>query len=422
MKLHPEDPRLTAYVLGELDGDDVVKIEEAIRQDPALQSEVEDIRRLQVYLRTALQTEEAKLTPPQRDKILREARRGGKPDKLSAIISMFQNVPRRWLVPAAIAAVVLLLVGILTMTRQEKSDQTAHQGNEANQPKPEDTTRPTPGPEGPTLPISAEANTSADLPRLARREAVTVVDQAEMNLPVSAGHSSLPWIKKSILEEGKLPASDAVRLEEILNAFQLRLNGTASIARMEPPEWHPDDRDQGVPPPVATLSTELLPCPWKPSSVLLFVTVKGNATNESDVKVTFRPDGSSVARYRLLGYSPVDGQPVKELPSRVAAAQSNTVVIEIEPSAPSSELGSLVWSANGKEAPAISLNYQRDREPSDDVRFAALVCMYAQWLAGEQSGIIDAEIVSALARELAGSSLEKDRADFLHLIDNSIRL
>ena len=57
----------------------------------------------------------------------------------------------------------------------------------------------------------------------------------------------------------------------------------------------------------------------------------------------------------------------------------------------------------------------------EDARFAALVCSYAQWLAGDQPGFIDAELVAALARETASATLPEDRAKFLMLVDRSLR-
>ena len=42
MKLHPEDPRLTAYLLGELPADEATAVEHAIAADPALQLAIKD--------------------------------------------------------------------------------------------------------------------------------------------------------------------------------------------------------------------------------------------------------------------------------------------------------------------------------------------------------------------------------------------
>ena len=98
------------------------------------------------------------------------------------------------------------------------------------------------------------------------------------------------------------------------------------------------------------------------------------------------------------------------------------LAIEIEASVSGGALGSLEWSADGTNAPPIPLNLNKVTEPSDDARFGALACTFAQWLSGDQQGLIDSEVVAALAREIASSELSADRADFLVLIDQSLHL
>ena len=58
---------------------------------------------------------------------------------------------------------------------------------------------------------------------------------------------------------------------------------------------------------------------------------------------------------------------------------------------------------------------------SDDARFAALVCTFSQWLAGEQSAVIDQELLAALARENTAPGLPADRAEFLDLLDRLLQ-
>ena len=58
-QLSSDDPRLTAYALGELDGDDRAVIEAALRRDPALRILVEEIRQAAARLEDALSAEAA---------------------------------------------------------------------------------------------------------------------------------------------------------------------------------------------------------------------------------------------------------------------------------------------------------------------------------------------------------------------------
>ena len=173
---------------------------------------------------------------------------------------------------------------------------------------------------------------------------------------------------------------------------------------------------------VATLSTEMIACPWKPSATLLFISLRGNARSACDVGISYHANPDGVARYRLLGFVPAEGPTADRLPAKLAVNATTTLAIEIESSKPGGDLGRLEWSTDKQPAPSIALVHKRDAEPSDDARFAALVCTYAQWLAGEQAGIINTDILTALAREITSPTLPADRAEFLELIDKSLHL
>jgi hypothetical protein len=249
---------------------------------------------------------------------------------------------------------------------------------------------------------------------------LAAADFPTMELPVQCGKSSLEQISNSIRKDQQLPPRNSVRLEEILNGFPLRLNGTAAIARSATNTWHPDKRDSGISAHVATLATEMIACPWKPSATLLLISLKGNLQNDCEVKLALHLNSEYVSRYKLLGFAPGEGRLMGNPSSRFSAKSTITLAIEIESSKPGGDYGSLVWSTDGKPAPLIPLIHKVDAEPSDDARFAALVCVYALWLAGEKTDGIDSDIVSALAREVATATLPNDRADFLNLIDKSL--
>ncbi len=55
--LTPDDPKLTAYALGELEGEDLVAVEEALRRNPALRATVDEIRAATTQLEAALAAE-----------------------------------------------------------------------------------------------------------------------------------------------------------------------------------------------------------------------------------------------------------------------------------------------------------------------------------------------------------------------------
>lgn len=403
MHLHPEDPRLTAYVLGELGPEDSAAVERAAAGNPELQMKIQEMKDIQRFLAVRL-APPADMLPPR----LREnTRRTSKPISFAAL----SETLKAWLIPAsAMAALTLATIILIRMPSETRSplEKSTH------------TTAPLPSESAklpaPTLPTQVPAvSPPAPLAAPAQRGSVAAADFPTLDLPIQSGKSNLLSISKSIRDERQLPPHEAVRLEEILNNFPLRLNGVTAIAR--------DAADKnGMSVHVATLSTELIPCPWKPSAMLLLISIRGNEQKDCDVKVAFHANPENVLCYRLLGFTPTEGSGAGSVPTRLRAKSTAALAIEIEPSKPGGQLGSLEWSTDDKPAPPISLAHKNDAEPSDDARFAALVCTYGLWLAGEQVGIIDADIVSGLAREIATSNLPADRADFLNLIDRSLHL
>ncbi len=242
------------------------------------------------------------------------------------------------------------------------------------------------------------------LPVLIMRQAVATATEPTLALPLHAGRASLDWVTHAIRDEHQLPLPNAVRAEEILNAFPLRPAGCAAIC-------------QGV-----SLTTESLPCPWKPSSTLLLVSIRGAAELSHDVTATFHPAPATVARYRLLGFALPGGMGTSPLPTRIPAKSISSLVLEIEPSSIATAFGSLEWTLDGQPAAPLFITHHRAAEPSDDARFAILVCAFAQWLAHDPEALIDAELLAALVRETVSATLPPERSDLLTLINEALAL
>ena len=62
--LSPDDPRLTAYALGELDEADRAAVEAAVQADPGLQESGAEIGALADYLASTLATEDGPAVRP----------------------------------------------------------------------------------------------------------------------------------------------------------------------------------------------------------------------------------------------------------------------------------------------------------------------------------------------------------------------
>ena len=73
MKLHPEDPRITAYVLGELKPEDAALVEKAASEDPAVQAAIDEVASTADFLGTTLFATQPKFRPAQRQQVLQAA-------------------------------------------------------------------------------------------------------------------------------------------------------------------------------------------------------------------------------------------------------------------------------------------------------------------------------------------------------------
>ena len=408
MKLDPEDPRLTAYVLGELGPEEAAAVEQAVASTPPLQAEVESIRHARDFLTEHLTQPDEKLLPTQRETI----RQSANTRKILPIISLPERL-QAWIIPASAAAVLAVATTILILTPGEKKPTVAKV-----------TQTPVPAPIAKATPPPKPAAPAGTASSFSQRGSITAAEFPTLDLPTQVVRPSLATISNSIRTDGKLPARESIHLEEILNNFTFRLNGTAAIARSSTPQWHPDERATGLNAHVATLTTEMIACPWKPSSTLLFISLRGGmqASQGAEVKVAYHANPDNVFRYHLLGFTGTNATPAGKSAAPPTSNSTVTLAIEIEPSKSGTELGSLVWSVGGSAAPEIHLIHRTDAAPSDDARLAALVCTYSQWLSGEQTGIIDADLVSALAREITSSTLSPERSDFLQLIEESLHL
>ena len=421
MKLNPEDPRLTAYLLGELAADESAAVEHAVAADPALRQALQELQDVQRLLTGTLAPQPAALLPSQRETIRRAARQAPPFGKITPL-----NARRKfwhpWFVPLAVAAAIVLVAAIFAPLPQlGKGHATSRKAASPATPSAIPGTLPAPGPSQPQAPPPVATLPTTE-PGVYPVRRAAAADFPSLELPVRSGTASLGWIRKSIRAERKLPPRGVVRLEEILNSFPLQPQGVTAVARIPAGSWHPDARNSGLTTHAATLAAETLACPWKPSASLVIVSLRGNPLRDCEVKAVFRANPSNVRSYRLLGFSPTGPHAQSPLPTRLPAKTNTILALEVDPSNPTGEIGVIDWSVNGQSAAPISIARNGASEPSDDARFAALICTYAQWLSGESSAVIDTELLAAIARENASETLPADRADFLTLIDQSLNL
>ena len=371
MKLHHEDPRLTAYALGELPPGEAAAVERAIAADPAMRAAFAETEEMRQGLVDALGGEKERLQPRQRDAIRRAAREAARQGKVEDL-SSHRTARRTWMAPLAAAAVIIGGIFLLTLL-----------------PKPAGT--------GGTKPVTANNDPVKGGGLEGQPERGNVI-----RLPLKASGKSLSQIMDAIRGEKRMPTKEEVRIPEMLNSFPLKANGAVAV-------WDG-----------CKLGAEIMPSPWKPSGSLVVVEIQGAKEGARELSVEYRAEEGVVIGHRLIGYASGESDRKANTPSKMEANSRMLLVIEVE--SRDLRLGSLQWSAGGKQAPALPLVREPEREPSDDARFASLVCAFGLWLRGEGGGMIDEEVMLALAREVASDSLVPDRFDFLNLIDEAAKL
>ena len=415
MKLEPDDPRLTAYVLGECPPGDEAALARAIAADPALTIAVREIEAVERLLAAALSDGVEKLSPRQHATILAAARAA---DVAAADAPPVAFHPRArfspWIGPvAAAAAIVLGIVLFLPDDAPTGNDTTAGTENGDKREIPV-SMLPSPGPVDASAPRegSPAANPAPPVaeghPVLRPRGPVSAAHHPSLDLPIQSGRASHGWITRAIQREGLRPTPDAVRTEEILNHFRIRPVGATAIHR-------------GL-----TLTAETLPCPWKPSATLAVVTIRGNREAVREVTATWNADAAAVWRYRLLGHALPVGVTPRPLARTLQAGAEHTLVLEIEPSSSTQRgLGEIAWTVDGHAAPSLAIARSPEQSAgsvSADALVAAFVCVSCEWLRDPRGQHPDAALVAALAREVAADPPANGRADFLALIRKALEL
>lgn len=373
MKLHQEDPRLTAFLLGELSSEERRMVEKAVSADSTLKNMVSETRHICEDLETLLGGDSNVLLPKHRDNIRKAAKEAARQGKIQLLAS-HRKARRVWQVPIAAAAVIVGGIFLLTLIPNAKNGAPKAVATES-------------------VPESVPDAGFSSVPKQGN----------VMSLPLEAGNRSLPLITTAVRIEDRMPDRDEVRIEELINAFPLRAKGAAAL-------WDG-----------CTLAAEILPCPWRPSGNLVLVTLQGPREGERRISLKFEGQGTSVSGHRLMGYSNGDSDVgMGGEASTVSAGKSVALIIEAPVN--SGMLGNLTWTVDEAEAPTLELVPNPEKQPSEDASFSTLICAYGLWLRGEGKPMIDDLLVLALAREAASENLVADRYDFITLVDQTVKL
>ena len=378
MKLTPEDPRLSAYLLGELSAEEAAEVDRAVAADPAVRVSLNELQKTMSFLSGVLggPTEE-KLLPAQRQAVLRAGRDADEGGKVVEFASAKKSI-RPWVTGMAAAAAIAFAAVLLNQVGGERGGATDQWADEiALLPMPgpggggEGLTNPAKGTAGELeMQRQVEQRGSAFLGEVARKlEQVRLpeVDRLpaptnlsdfseapSVRLPVLVGKSSPVWVNRWMQEHGELPPKRLVRVEEFINSVSLRTT----------------DEFAGL-----GYSWAVMDCPWNEDSRLLAVQVAAENASVKDVELT----SLSARPRRVLGS--FSRRSDESLPTVLPTGTKTLVMMEVR--ANGASLGELQIRHGGSDK-VLSIPFP-DEEMAVSAEMARAVTMagYALWLRGE---------------------------------------
>ncbi len=418
MTLAADDPRLTAYALGELNADEAAAVEAELLRRPDLRAEVAQARRVAETLERELAAEEAPaLTDIQRAQIEAEMAAAGPRRRTS----------RAWPWWAGAVAAVLL-IGYAAAAWNvlgwfaPGTDRGAEVAGTSNAPAAQDLPYSPPPVAGTPRPadldgdgawatVGAGGGCNVENPFVPTRE------QAVSHLPVRVEDADYLRIREMILEQRRLPGPGAIlRIEQMINHF---------------PYAYAPASGGGHP---FSLRLHAAECPWAAGHRLLRLAVQAGpgdgrlAARDARVRVRFDPD--AVAAWRLIGFenrrAAIEPAATEPPGADLPAGSAVTALYELVPAA----------GAAGRPCGAAAVSYRpvgaggprEDRlaipagarplsAADDDFRFAAAVAAFGMILRDSE---YRGGFTLADAAELAAGAVAADpaghRRDFLRLI------
>lgn len=420
MKISSDDPRLSAYLLGELPAAEASAVEHAVAADPALKLSLDELRKVASLLEGTLSTAAPALRPGQREAVLRAVRHAEMEGKVVEFSSARRGL-RPWLTVVGAAAAVVLAVTLASRISGPRKS-----GGDGAGGAVEVALLPMPGPPGEagdataagggssTSTSTSAARTSQSeelqknpgefldkisrqltrdpLPDPARLPALKPLPPlqpaGETLLPVIIGQASYGWVRGWVRDKAALPPKDAVRLEELVNTFPL-----------------PADEEPASGP----VAIESAVCPWNPGSVLIAATLRG--ARESDTAVSWSFEAAEGVRVRMIA-SP--GSSAGRLPDRLPRGRSATVLLEVAPASGSDRLGVLKLDVNGEFSGRIIEKPTVGASPA--MRQLGLIAGFGMWLRGEG---VDAAAMEGILKG-AGSDEDPGRSDSRRLVRQAL--
>lgn len=444
MKIDLNDPRITAFALGELSGDDAIELARAVRTDARISKAVDEVRETAILLGETLSSSGAEmLTRDQRDAVRSAGVGPVITDIASARVPFWKKPAVAAVGVAAAVAVSLYLVG---EKQSQGDDMVAQHGPEWNwsQVDTGDLTAPIlidSGNSSTVIPPSEAAHAVSaamsddtqgfratvkqrvessemkavrELPDLQAKDWQNVSLGEKISVPMSSGAASWPWIKRHIMDAGQLPPRRAVRIEEMINHFSYSKPTTLVHGGL-------------------AADVEICRTPWNPQTRLLAVHLRAQPGAETDhLKASVVIGSKSVQKLRLLGYAEADAKSGSEksvvsgTPGIASRTHGNYVLFELV----------LDKNVAGREnEPLVSLNLGGDemlaiKEPKSwegathDLRFASMIAATGMVISDyPASGELDAKHLGSLLDDIDkndGASLTPERKEAMKLIRKAL--
>jgi Ca-activated chloride channel family protein len=289
MKTQCDDPRLTAYALGELEGAEREEIEELVAQNADARQAVEEIQRLGRELTNELSTEAAQgMTPLQKQNMLQsfdleqtgELESGSAGLQKKTVLLKKQGTPQRvistpWRAAIAMAASIAIIVGMFGVfgdtVRQKMGGAIEELGGDSGDMDYALNTdsadflcdlTDAPREERHNGPNSLFGPSIEDYSQIIENTFQRVVDHPLSTFSIDVDTASYSNVRR-FLSDGRMPPKDAVRIEELINYFNYDY---------APPRGKV---------PFAT-HLEVSSCPWRDATRLVRIGLKGRVIENKE--------------------------------------------------------------------------------------------------------------------------------------------
>lgn len=437
MKIDLNDPRITAFALGELTGADAIEMARAVRSDGRVRKVVEEVRETALLLGDALSPGGAELLTRGQREVIRSAGAGPVIGDIASARVPFWKKPA--VVATGAAAAVAAALYMVAGSGPSGDNTTAGRDPEWSwaQVDTRDLTAPVPADAG-----AQEAAGTADAVRAVStavsddtqgfRTAVRQrIESSEMKaaeempdleapgwqdvsvvgnipVPMASGAASWPWVRRYIAEAGKLPPRKAVRIEEMVNHFSYRKPDMA--------------RHGGL-----AADMELCQNPWNPRTHLLAVHLQAQpGADVGSLRAALVANPDRVSKLRLLGYANPVATPAGGQPALASRTRGNYVIYEIQtgPDRAAAQDAPLVTLTLGGDDVLAAEQPKSWIHASADMRFASAVAAAGMMLSDYPAqGELDAARLGSLCdliEQSDGPDMPAERKEALGLVRKAI--